>query len=635
MRSHDVAEVGNLAMGVYAHVFSNNSPPAHILLRDYARGVVERAMSLGAKLDIDANRIRPPYSSHWPSIPTEEGLKALLPDSSPTSHASRDVEWARDRIGRSVMDDDFAWYVIGTNSSFTNWLSLQLDEPTWQSVDTRIATLISGFSEAEKSAWTVYKAASDAVNTQTLGKVLGALNEIAEETDEVADRQAVQAMETSIELERASAAQKRTTALAGLDMVLTAEHRRELWALLAAMESDGSRRQPPRFDLRQIQRYVFWRVFNLGWTTERFGHFDRFLIGINTRAASKAERIGKKYQWIAYHEIMALVADHFQYRAEFNDENGDRAYDGPWQEHLRDIDPSCTLRMARGGTSWDGHAPVWWCTSRYERWDEPRDPMKWSIHGDLPKVEDLLSVTRPSDGTRWCNLDGHFAWKQPTPADQDSADSERREVWYICTGYLIRAKDADAFSKWAQGVDFWGRWMPDTPDFHGMFLGEHGWSPASRYFQQEYFGDEGWKHPRNDCPVKVRAAACRYLCERGGFDCSLDESYTLRLPATELLTGLQLRWNGNAADYVDTNEGLAAFDPTAEATGPSALLVREDLLLKFLGCAGLTICWAVLGEKRVLGAGLNPIHYPSLRMSGAYVLGSAGPRGFLNHSSGK
>jgi hypothetical protein len=65
-------------------------------------------------------------------------------------------------------------------------------------------------------------------------------------------------------------------------------------------------------DLGIIQRYVLWRVFDLGWTTERFGAFDRFSIGQHGRDASKAERIGKKYQWIAYHEILAFISDRFQ-----------------------------------------------------------------------------------------------------------------------------------------------------------------------------------------------------------------------------------------------------------------------------------------------------------------------------------
>jgi len=371
-------------------------------------------------------------------------------------------------------------------------------------------------------------------------------------------------------------------------------------------------------------------VFDLGWTTERFGHFDRFSIGYHGREASKAERIGKKYQWIAYHEIMALVADHYQYREYFREEGGNQAYDGPWQSRFRDIDPSCTLRAAGEETSWDGHALAWWGPAKYESWGNLANPRAWVMDcDDIPKVADLLSVRHPDDASRWLNAQGFFLWKQQPPADREPTDVEQRELWYMCTGYLIRAEDADAFMKWAKEVDLYGRWMPEPPEEYRMFLGEHTWSPASRYFQREYFGDEGWTQPGHGCPVKVRTIAFEYLREASGFDCSIDETYKLRLPGIELVNGLGLRLGENGADYLDDTGQLAAFDPTAHAKGPSALLLREDLLRRFLTREKLRICWVVLGEKCVFGAGVSPAHHALLQMSGAYILGEKGPVGSL------
>ena len=61
------------------------------------------------------------------------------------------------------------------------------------------------------------------------------------------------------------------------------------------------------FDLGLIQRFVLNRVFELGWTSELFGEFDRHAESHSTnyRTSHKAERIGKKYQWLAYHEVLA------------------------------------------------------------------------------------------------------------------------------------------------------------------------------------------------------------------------------------------------------------------------------------------------------------------------------------------
>ena len=70
----------------------------------------------------------------------------------------------------------------------------------------------------------------------------------------------------------------------------------------------------PGFDLQSIQRYILHRVASLGWTERRFGNFDSFLgfARNDFRETRKPERMGKKYQWIAYHEVLALIADNYQ-----------------------------------------------------------------------------------------------------------------------------------------------------------------------------------------------------------------------------------------------------------------------------------------------------------------------------------
>ena len=119
MRSHDVVAVGNLALSVYERVFASGSPPPHILLRDYARGVVERAIHLGGDIPVNVSRIRPPYKSTWPDIPGEDDIEALTPNWEQGAWACGDLEWSRNRIRHSVMGNflnDFARYVIGTES---------------------------------------------------------------------------------------------------------------------------------------------------------------------------------------------------------------------------------------------------------------------------------------------------------------------------------------------------------------------------------------------------------------------------------------------------------------------------------------------------------------------------------------
>ena len=79
MRSHDANAVGKLASLTYKHVFASGSPTPHILLRDYARGVVERAIYLGSDSAATPVLTRPPYKSNWPEIPSEDEIVSLTP----------------------------------------------------------------------------------------------------------------------------------------------------------------------------------------------------------------------------------------------------------------------------------------------------------------------------------------------------------------------------------------------------------------------------------------------------------------------------------------------------------------------------------------------------------------------------
>ena len=323
MQSHDADAVGKLASVVYEKVFASGSPPPHILLRDYARGVVERAIYLGADIPVNVSLIRPSYKSTWPDMPSKNDIEALTPNLEQGAWASGDLEWSRNRIRHSVMGDflnDFARYVIGTESE-PCWLSMRLDEDPWQSPEERTDALIGKFGEAERLAYEKFKIIKNAPSPYW--NIIRAVHLEGEHEQR----------SLNIEIERYE--KRFEDSRQELMSILTEDHRSEMELILQA-KADG----PPRFDVEAMQRYVFWRVFDLGWTIERFGEFDRFSIGDHGREANKPERMGKKYQWIGYHEILAYLSDHYQYREpSFSDEGGGQ-YEGPWQFRVRDIDPS-------------------------------------------------------------------------------------------------------------------------------------------------------------------------------------------------------------------------------------------------------------------------------------------------------
>jgi hypothetical protein len=331
MRSDSLEGIQLLANAVLETVFSKKPIVAHLLLRDYARGIVERLHSLDALPESTMATVRPPYGSPWPKIPSKRTIEKL--DESFKGDEAKDDRrmYAGRRIIFSVMNWDFGCYVIGTNSWSTNWLSRRLSEPAWQSYSDQSKAYSETLDASEKAKWDEFVAAEQAHSFASVLATFGLLR--AKDDDIELPVKARSFAETQASMERA-----KKELLEGL----SAEHTAQLTLLWQTKKSTRDGRAP-RFDLHLIQRYVAKRVFAMGWSVERFGSFDALEMPDRGREAAKAERIGKKYQWIAYHEVCAYVADNFQYRSEGGTPGHVDTFEGPWQGYFRDIDPSHSL----------------------------------------------------------------------------------------------------------------------------------------------------------------------------------------------------------------------------------------------------------------------------------------------------
>ena len=607
MRSNDAAAVSRLAQSVYRHVFEQGAPSAHILLRDYARGVIERAIHLGENPDVKLELVRPPYGSVWPDVPDEETIQKLLAamDNSQDAAAPSTPGWGK--IELSVLHWDFAHYIIGTNfaNQSHDWLSRTLEEEPWQSSDRRRETLLSQLNEEERLALEEYDAARHAM--------LITLDFLFDRGGSEPQDDAPDPAQLRVDAARAQLAD-----------TMSDDHFAQ-WESLDAEE--------PRFDLRTIQRYILNRVVEMGWNAERFSDFDETLDRMrNTgRRANKAERIGKKYQWIAYHEILAYIADRYQFCPSWD---GTQEYQGPWQlTHGRDIDPSVIPRPRHNGRETPPtDLPTWWAPLEYDNWQPSSDVGAW-----ITDQSDVLSlhqglIVEPSNtsGELWLTAHGYQSRKQSVPADVYEYDAVRREIWRRTEVYLIPKGKADDFIEWVLSGEYWTNdWVAAGGQLYNVFLGEHAWSPCSLYEDAEpQEVAKEWHYPScSSSPNTASPLATTYSTGFGEYDCSVseDEVVQLHVPRRWIVEDFPLRWTGKGADYVDSGGAVVVFDPSVHEPGPSAMLVNAEAMENFLDAHDLELCWTVIGEKQTLGTSGQP--YGWLKMFGAYVYRDGVPVG--------
>ena len=80
---------------------------------------------------------------------------------------------------------------------------------------------------------------------------------------------------------------------------------------------------------------------DLGYSDELFSAYDSSPKNSfrSRNDAKKIERIGKKYEWIAYYNILARLSDTHL----IHEWDRDSCFDGPWEPYVRDFDPTLNI----------------------------------------------------------------------------------------------------------------------------------------------------------------------------------------------------------------------------------------------------------------------------------------------------
>ena len=346
-------------------------------------------------------------------------------------------------------------------------------------------------------------------------------------------------------------------------------------------------------------------MLSLGWTPSRFAYFDKNEVtdysGLGTH---KAERFGKKYQWIALNELIARVSDNFEMARGMDGQY--KSYKGPWQSFGRDIDPTLPppLRFRnendelRLGETFSSDDEPWWIPLQLDHQTNtlPFDE-NWAVQtGDIPDLESLVNRT-DGKGMKWVALHNHYDSREDVPGEGTGRSRRRRSMLNIVFSWLVSHDDREKLEdSQAQGT-LWKGWMPEDRELTDTaYLGEFPWAAAADEYPDTW---QAFRLKNESSPeeIDVYPTWATYFWEGNVLDCSINDGVRARFPAPILFDAGQLRWIPGTRKWCTPDGTMVA--QYRESGACSALLVREDWLRGTLEKTGQSIVFGRFGEKKL------------------------------------
>ncbi|MCP2046604.1 UNVERIFIED_ORG: hypothetical protein J3D58_000676 [Paenarthrobacter nicotinovorans] len=346
-------------------------------------------------------------------------------------------------------------------------------------------------------------------------------------------------------------------------------------------------------------RWIAHRAIELGWTAQRFEAFERNHDLRKGRDGHKAERFGKKYQWIALQELLARLADNFHPAAE-SWHSSPASYEGPWAWYGRDFDPSLPpsdevegKRICKIGSSSRGR----WAEITPPEMDSSDDPDHWvARQDDLPSASSMFFPLEDG-GKQWVALHRYASWDRDN-STRSGLYKRERDVFFLQFAWLTPAGDGKPLHDLLLERGLSGRWMPDATQPYTQYLGEEGWAPIAQSTSAQR-DDEDQPIPLRELGLSCRPAVEQYLWEGNILDCSIDENVDIYVPSNELL-GHARRVGFTSEWRVDTGVVVKAVRIHDGSDSQFVLLADRQWIESRLRDLGVDLVIATLSEKHAL-----------------------------------
>lgn len=588
LRTENIESINKIAQIVYNLIFKKGNPPKHILLRDYARNIIEYSIYKNPKLKFDINLIRPPYNSNLPDkLPTEEDvLKYNFPYDDPKS--KKDYRLMNNRIYHSVTGyGDFSKHIDGSLDDFApTSFTFEIEYKSFFNLlNSNKKKYLKSIISTLKLKASLIKNKYHFINKIGIDQHQSHLKIIEELINKRID-----IIDTVFDIEEKSFVMNKVLPY------LKGKYEYHNWRL-------------NKIDINSFKYWIIERAFKLGYNSKFHGQFDELVGNYNSRSENKIERIGKKYARIALFEILAMISDNYKLnKFSWSSEKKYELYKGAWQMYIRDIDPAFIVKNIEDDE--DDELGIlkdkqeWWEDSDYKYWNQSNHVWIDKLE-DLPNIKEVIEKEDDSN-QKWLFLKKFTSWDEPKPIGQDKYEVQRKEIFYKIQGYLINKNHKKKIINWLTQQNFWGNWMPESSDHSNLINREKFWSPA--YFDSDK--EQKWETIR-DTNLKVIIASANAVSNMS--DDKSGAQFSYNMPCKTIFDGMGLHYAPIDGEFKNTLNQIVVTNKNY-----SGLLIKKKEFLEFLNHNNLDVIWTVMGEKMSYNARRDYNYFKEL--SGVYFI---------------
>lgn len=384
-------------------------------------------------------------------------------------------------------------------------------------------------------------------------------------------------------------------------------------------------------DIDNLYHYAMQYIRDvLGYKNSYFTDYDlcsrrAFSDRSNTK---KCERIGKKYQWITFYNILARVSDRHMLH-NYNEPSS--PYIGPWQIHVRDFDPTlnCNFIVSKDLPEFNSDEDYIedFISDKFdlgvaEKWTK-KNCQLFKNHSKKLILRDLSDI-------QWVKL---FSYDKVENKDDNYEGpyfyTGKQDIWLKSDGYFVNKKQFKNIKNAISNHRISGERLSGGFNITSLFLREYPWSISYHTLYNDSWSDyniytgeekevtyegeeldyskleEGvLQFYKKVCSGKEKIkksiakviSSYSNLAWESEYDASQDETTSFLLPCEELIKYLKLNFKEYDGCFYSGETLVSHYISTGRDS--FALIFRKDYLDKFIKDNNLVLFWECYGEKQ-------------------------------------